>query len=261
LRHHVHPARLWPVLGLLLGGLAAAAPARPPARPPKPPPAPPPAPAAPGLRFLALGDSYTIGERVAPAARWPAQLAALLRARGVAVAEPEIVARTGWTVDDLAAALEEAEPSGPYDLVTLQIGVNDEYRGRAAEVYRGEFRVMLRRAVAYAGGRSERVLVLSIPDWSVTPFAARRSRPDVAAEVERFNAVNREEATRAGARWVDVSAESRDAARDPALLADDGLHPAPAMYAAWARLALEPALAALGAGRAAATAAAGTEPP
>jgi len=224
----------------------AAAPA-PPARQPAPPaPAAPVATPAPAVRFLALGDSYTIGERVAPAARWPVQLAALLRARGVNVAEPEIVAKTGWTVDELAAALEESEPSGPYDLVSLQIGVNDEYRGREPEIYRGELRVMLHRAAAYAGGRPERVIVLSIPDWSVTPFAARRSRPDAAAEIERFNAVCREEASRAGARWVDVTPESRDAGKDPSLLADDGLHPAPAMYAAWAKLALESALAALG---------------
>jgi lysophospholipase L1-like esterase len=228
--------------------LAAAPPARPATAAPAHPPSPAQAPAAPAaLRFLALGDSYTSGERVLPAARWPVQLAALLRAAGLAVAEPEIVARTGWTVDDLAVALEESEPSGPYDLVSLQIGVNDEYRGRSAEIYRGELRVILRRAIAYAGGRPARVIVLSIPDWSVTPFAAHRSRPEIAADIERFNAVDREETARAGARYVDVTPESREAAKDPALLADDGLHPAPAMYAAWARLALAPALAALGA--------------
>jgi len=119
---------------------------------------------------------------------------------------------------------------------------------------------MLHRAAAYAGGRPERVIVLSIPDWSVTPFAARRSHPETAAEIERYNAVCREEAARAGARWVDVTPESRDAGKDPALLADDGLHPAPAMYAAWAKLALESALAALGA-PAAAPAAPAKAPP
>ena len=250
MRHNARPAKVWPVVGLLLGGIsgswATTASARPPTPPAKPAPAPPPAPAGPALRYLALGDSYTIGERVAPAARWPVQLAALLRARGWNVAEPEIVAKTGWTVDDLAAALEESEPSGPYDLVSLQIGVNDEYRGREPEIYRGELRVMLHRAQAYAGGRPQRVIVLSIPDWSVTPFAARRGQPGAAAEIERFNAVCREEASRAGARWVDVTPESRDAGKDPSLLADDGLHPSPIMYAAWAKLALESALAALG---------------
>jgi lysophospholipase L1-like esterase len=217
------------------------------ARPPAPvrPPAPT-APAPQSLRFLALGDSYTIGERVPAAASWPVQLAALLRARGVPMAEPQIVARTGWTVDDLAIALAEAEPSGPYELVSLQIGVNDQYRGRGAEEFRGAFRVMLGRAVALAGGQAGRVVVLSIPDWSVTPFAALRSRPELAAEIERFNAVVRQEASRAGARHVDVTPESRDAGRDPALLAADGLHPAAAMYTAWARLALPSALAALG---------------
>ncbi len=275
MRRPTHPAKVWQLIGLVpglvlgglalgmaSGGLAGRAVAAPP-RPAKPAPAPPPlAPAPPPVRYLALGDSYTIGERVAPAARWPVQLAALLRARGWNVGEPEIVARTGWTVEDLAAALEESEPSGPYDLVSLQIGVNDEYLGREAEVYRGELRVMLRRAAAYAGGRPGRVIVLSIPDWSVTPFAARRSRSgadsgtgaspgggsaaEIEREVERYNAVCREEASRAGARWVDVTPESRDAGKDLSLLADDGLHPAPAMYAAWAKLALESALAALG---------------
>ncbi len=244
----IRRTKLWllvGLLGLLTWGLAAS-----PAKPPAKPAAAQPIPAArplPALRFLALGDSYTIGERVVPAARWPLQLAALLRARGVSIGEPEIVARTGWTVDDLAVALERSEPSGPYDLVSLQIGVNDQYQGRSAEVYRGELRVMLRRAIAYAGGRAERVIVLSIPDWSVTPFAAHLGRPEIAAELARFNAVDREETLRAGARFVDVTPETRDAGKDPALIADDGLHPAPAMYAAWARLALGAALAALGA--------------
>ena len=235
-----------------LAVLAAAAPAgaatqaRPPAPARPPAAASPTAPAPRSLRFLALGDSYTIGERVPAASSWPFQLAALLRARGVPMAEPQIVARTGWTVDDLAIALAESEPSGPYDLVSLQIGVNDQYRGRGAEEFRGAFRVMLGRAVALAGGQAGRVVVLSIPDWSVTPFAALRSRPQLAAEIERFNAVVRQEASRAGARHVDVTPESRDAGRDPALLAADGLHPAAAMYTAWARLALPSALAALG---------------
>jgi len=234
---------VWLVLG---GGAVAGAPS--PSPPPaRKPPAPPPAPVStpPSLRFLALGDSYTSGERVGPAVRWPVQLAALLRAQGVAVGEPEVIARTGWATDDLAMALEEAPPSGPYDLVALQIGVNDQYRERSAEEYRGAFRVLLAQAVALAGGRPGRVVVLSIPDWSVTPFAARRDRPAIAAEIDRFNAVNRQEAARAGARYVDVTPESRDAAKDPGLIADDGLHPAPPMYAAWARLALAPALAAL----------------
>ncbi|MFN8501857.1 MAG: GDSL-type esterase/lipase family protein [Kouleothrix sp.] len=198
-------------------------------------------------RFLALGDSYTIGESVAAAERWPVQLAGLLRARGVALAEPQIIARTGWTTDELAAAIDAAEPQGPFDLVSLLVGVNNQYRGRAAGEYRAELRALLGRAVALAGGDARRVLVLSIPDWGVTPFAAGRDAARIAAEIDAFNAIGRAEALDAGVRYVDVTAESRRAATDPALVAGDGLHPSGAMYAAWAALALPDALAALGA--------------
>jgi lysophospholipase L1-like esterase len=209
--------------------------------------APTPAPHKPA-RFLALGDSYTIGEGLVPAERWPVQLAALLRQRGTAIGEPQIIARTGWTVVDLADAVAAARPQGPFNLVTLQIGVNDQYQGADPVRYRPGFAALLKRAVALAGGRPERVVVLSIPDWSVTPFAgeAGRDRPRTAAEIERFNLVDREETARAGARWVDVTPSSRRAGADRSLLAPDGLHPSAGMYGEWARLALPEALAALG---------------
>ncbi|MFY9824150.1 MAG: SGNH/GDSL hydrolase family protein [Thermoanaerobaculia bacterium] len=209
--------------------------------------APTPAPHKPA-RFLALGDSYTIGEGLVPAQRWPVQLAALLRQRGVAAEEPQIIARTGWTVADLVAAVTEARPQGPFDLVTLQIGVNDQYQGADPVRYRPGFAALLKRAVALAGGSPKRVVVLSIPDWSITPFAGEtgRDRSQTAAEIERFNRVDREETARAGARWVDVTPSSRKAAADRSLLAPDGLHPSATMYGEWARLALPEALAALG---------------
>ena len=137
--------------------------------------APPPEPSRPA-RFLALGDSYTIGEGLVPAEPWPVQLVARLRERGVAVGEPVIIARTGWTVADLADAVAAARPQGSFDLVTLQIGVNDQYQGADPGRYRPAFAALLRRAVALAGGRPERVVVLSIPDWSVTPFAGETGR-------------------------------------------------------------------------------------
>jgi lysophospholipase L1-like esterase len=121
------------------------------------------------MRFLALGDSYTIGEGVDEAERWPVRLADLLRERGVPVGDPEIIARTGWTTDELAAAIDDADPQGPYALVTLLIGVNNQYRGRDAEEYRAQLADLLRRAVGFAGGDASRVVVLSIPDWSPTP--------------------------------------------------------------------------------------------
>ncbi|MBI1951547.1 MAG: SGNH/GDSL hydrolase family protein [Acidobacteria bacterium] len=200
------------------------------------------------MRYLALGDSYTIGEMVGAEERWPVQLAVLLRGRGVAVADPEIVARTGWTTDELMAGIDRAAPAGSFDLVSLLIGVNDQYRGRDPGEYRNQFRALLERAASYAGGEAARVIVLSIPDWGTTPFAEGRDRGRIAAEIDRFNAINREETEKRGARYVDVTPESRAAAGEGAqtLIAPDGLHPSGGMYAGWARLALPQALAALG---------------
>jgi lysophospholipase L1-like esterase len=199
------------------------------------------------LGYLALGDSYTIGEAVDAAGRWPVQLAALLRQRGIAVGEPAIVARTGWTTAELAAGIDAAAPRGPFALVSLLIGVNDQYRGGRPEDYRSGFAALLRRAIAFAGGEPGRVVVLSIPDWSVTPFAAQSGRdlPRVAREIRQFNEVNRDETRRAGARWVDVTPASTRALGDRSLRAPDGLHPSAAMYAEWARLALPEAAAAI----------------
>jgi lysophospholipase L1-like esterase len=197
------------------------------------------------LRYLALGDSYTIGESVGAEQRWPVQLAARLREQGLAVGEPQIIARTGWTTDELSAAIDQAAPSGPFDLVSLLIGVNNQYRGRDGQEYRAEFRALLLRAIGFAGGRPGRVIVLSIPDWGVTPFAAGRDRGRVAGEIDTFNAINRAEAGRAGARYVDITPASRAAAAHPALIAGDGLHPSGVMYAEWVELALPEALAAL----------------
>jgi lysophospholipase L1-like esterase len=200
-----------------------------------------------GARFLALGDSYTIGESVGADERWPERLAALLRERGVHVGTPQIVARTGWTTDELSGGIDAADPRGPYALVTLLIGVNNQYRGRGVDEYREQFRVLLHRAIGFAGGDARRVVVVSIPDWGVTPFAEGRDRARIGREIDAFNAVNRDEATRAGAGYVDVTPESRRDATDPSYVAADGLHPSGKMYAEWARLALPAALQALGA--------------
>lgn len=201
--------------------------------------------ATPPARFLALGDSYTIGEGVAEAERWPVQLAALLTAQGVAVAAPEIIARTGWTTAELSAGIDAAAPAGPYDLVSLLIGVNNQYRGLETEAYRTEFAALLQRASAFAGGRPARVLVLSIPDWGVTGFATGRDRAQIAREIDAFNALNRAEAERLGARYVDVTPLSRRAATESGWVAPDNLHPSGKMYAAWAELAQPAACAAL----------------
>jgi lysophospholipase L1-like esterase len=196
------------------------------------------------MRYLALGDSYTIGEGVDSASRWPVQLAKSLRAAKLDVADPEIIARTGWTTDELAAAIKTAAPRGPYALVSLLIGVNNQYRGRDAEQYRSEFKALLAQSVGFAGGKASHVVVLSIPDWGVTPFAKGRDRAKIGAEIDHFNAIAREETVAAGARWVDVTPASREP-HDGWIGAKDGLHPTAAQYARWAALAFDAAAAAV----------------
>jgi lysophospholipase L1-like esterase len=201
------------------------------------------------LRYLALGDSYTIGESVAEAARWPVQLVARLQAGSVPLAEPQIVAQTGWTTDELIAGIETAEPHGPFDLVSLLIGVNNQYRGRSQAEYRQQFATLLQQAVSFARDQPHRVIVLSIPDWSVTPFAAGRDRDQIAAEIDAFNAINRIETERLGAHYVDITPTSRQAQTNPELTAEDGLHPSGQMYAAWVELVLPVARRAVADGR------------
>jgi len=196
----------------------------------------------PSPRFLALGDSYTIGESVAVADRWPNQLARTLRSRGLAIADPEIIAKTGWTTDELSSAIDAANPHGSYSLVTLLIGVNNQYRGRDAGQYRKEFAALLQRAIGFAGGNAKRVVVVSIPDWGVTLFAEGRDRAKIAAEIDRFNAIAAEETKRAGSKYADITPVSR---KNPTLVGPDGLHPSATMYAQWVSVILPQAEAAL----------------
>ncbi|HVI25351.1 MAG TPA: SGNH/GDSL hydrolase family protein [Xanthomonadaceae bacterium] len=192
------------------------------------------------LSWLALGDSYTIGEGVAEDARWPARLAAELRRARVPLSDPRILARTGWTTDELSAAMNAEEPLGQWDLVSLLIGVNNQYRGRPVEEYAREFAALLARAVKLAGGRTDRVLVLSIPDWGVTPFAAAegRDRAAIAQELDAYNAAARATCALRQVAFVDITGVSRALGGAPSMLADDGLHPSAAMHAEWAALAL-----------------------
>lgn len=189
------------------------------------------------LTYLALGDSYTIGESVPETERWPNQLSARLRAQGVPLSDPLIIARTGWTTDELDSAITRANPPATFDLVSLLIGVNNQYRGRSAEAYRAEFRALLERAIGFAGGRAGRVLVLSIPDWGVTQFATGLDRAKIAADIDAFNAVNAEESARAGVAYVDVTPISRRAFNESGWIAPDNLHPSGQMYTAWVDVA------------------------
>ncbi|MDR3386644.1 MAG: SGNH/GDSL hydrolase family protein [Rudaea sp.] len=197
--------------------------------------------------FLALGDSYTIGEGVAEEARWPVQLVALLHAHGVALAQPQIIARTGWTTDELSAAMDAGSLHPPYALVSLLIGVNNQYRGRDLENYRNEFRGLLERAIELAGKRPQRVIVVSIPDWGVTAFgrASGRDGARIAREIDAYNAANAQIAKTLHVRYADVTPASRDGSDHAEMLTADGLHPSAAMYRRWTELVLPQAQAAL----------------
>jgi lysophospholipase L1-like esterase len=191
----------------------------------------------PVFRYLALGDSYTIGESVPEGERWTNQLAKRLEAEGIQT-EVMIIAQTGWTTDELWQAIQASEIRPPYDLVSLLIGVNNQYRGYDISEYREQFGFLLKKSIEYAGGEPRRVIVLSIPDWGVTPFASGRDAKKIAKEIDEFNQVNREEAEKAGTHYVDVTPVSREAVSDEALIASDGLHPSGKMYSSWAEKVL-----------------------
>ena len=201
-------------------------------------------------RYLALGDSYTIGEGVGAEDRWPVRLAAAAEASGLSLGEPRIIARTGWTTGELLEAIAAASPTPPlhHTLVTLLIGVNDQYRGYGVDAFRRGFEALLARAIELAANSARRVVVVSIPDWSVTPFAGSdpRGRAAIATEIDAFNAVARRLALASGAAFVDVTSDSRRAAHDRDLLAADSLHPSAAMYESWTRLILPAARQAIG---------------
>lgn len=183
-------------------------------------------------QYLALGDSYTIGEAVEPALSFPYQLAERLGSK-VSVS-PTVIAKTGWTTDELIRAIGERGLDGHFDLVTLLIGVNNQYREYPLDVYRKEFSDLLQQAILFAGDKSK-VIVVSIPDWGVTPFAVedKRSPSEIAAQIDCYNAVNQEEAEKVGVLYVSITEASRKAATDPELTATDGLHPSAKMYSEW----------------------------
>ncbi|HYC40272.1 MAG TPA: SGNH/GDSL hydrolase family protein [Chitinophagaceae bacterium] len=190
------------------------------------------------LQYLALGDSYTIGESVPVAANFPNQAARLLRAEGLPFADPRIVAKTGWTTDELRSAIEEAATHDPfltkYELVTLLIGVNDQYRGRPVSEYEGEFRELLQRSIQFAGGDKGHVIVLSIPDWGVTPFAEGRDRQRIANEIDEYNRANAVISSEMDVHYLSITHWTREAGNEQSLLAADGLHPSGKEYARWA---------------------------
>ncbi len=195
------------------------------------------------MQYLALGDSYTIGEQVPSEQNFPNQVCSMLRKEGYGIDPPRIIASTGWTTDELEAGILAAEAEAPLsrenDLVTLLIGVNNQYRGRDVNEYALEFEELLKKALVYAGNKNEKVIVLSIPDWGVTPFARERDREQIALEIDAYNSVNRGIAQRYHIYYIDVTPWTREAAADPSLLAADGLHPSGREYRRWAERIVE----------------------
>ncbi len=190
------------------------------------------------LTFLSLGDSYTIGESVPEKDRWSVQLAGMLRDKGVKIKSPDIIARTGWTTAELTEAIKGSGNAKTYDLVSLLIGVNNQYRGQSTERYRTELQNLLQTAIRFAKGNKNHVFVLSIPDWGVTPFAKGRDQKQIAAEIDAFNAVYKAECEKAGVAYIDITPSSRTAKNDVSLIASDDLHFSGKMYQQWAEQAL-----------------------
>ena len=186
--------------------------------------------------YLALGDSYTIGESVGTNERFPVQTAVLLQDSNRLIKPPQIIAQTGWTTTDLLTALQRENPPKNFDIVTLLIGVNNQYQGKSLDVYRNEFTTLLVKAIQYARENKDHVVVLSIPDYSVMPFSANLDKQKIAREIDAFNAVNKEVTRQMGVTYLDITPISREAATNPALIAGDGLHPSGEQYARWAAL-------------------------
>jgi lysophospholipase L1-like esterase len=191
------------------------------------------------MPYLALGDSYTIGEGAPATDRWPVQLAELARTQGLHLASPDIIARTGWTTAELQAAIAASgNHRTDYGLVSLLIGVNNQYRGQSVELYRREFRQLLATAVGYAGGTASHVVVLSIPDWGQTPYAQGRDQAQIARDIDQFNAVAQAECRQAGIAFVDITDFTRGAAGDPSQFTADHLHYTGSQMRQWAIRAL-----------------------
>lgn len=190
--------------------------------------------------YLALGDSYTIGEAVPAAENFPNQTAAILRRQGFQISSPVIIATTGWTTDELASAIRERPMQDTFSLVSLLIGVNNQYRGRSVANYQEEFLQLLHQAIHFASGQAAHVVVLSIPDWGVTPFAAtdasaQRDRQLIAQEIDAYNAAAKSITSSSGCGWLDITGSTRENGSRTGFLAEDGLHPSGREYAIWAQ--------------------------
>ncbi|MBC8035311.1 MAG: SGNH/GDSL hydrolase family protein [Chitinophagaceae bacterium] len=184
-------------------------------------------------KYLALGDSYTIGEGVQVRERYPSQLVTQLRQSNVRVADPLFVARTGWTTTDLDKAIIDQNITGTYDLVTLLIGVNDQFQRRDTTGYRSRFRALLQKSILFAADNPARVFVLSIPDYSVTPYGGGSAT--ISQQIEQFNKITKEVTVSYNVTYIDITGLSKEMGTDPTLVAD-GLHPSGKEYTRWTAL-------------------------
>ncbi|MDA8589049.1 SGNH/GDSL hydrolase family protein [Flavobacteriaceae bacterium] len=182
--------------------------------------------------YLALGDSYTIGESVKESERWPVQLYKSLKNK---ISYPTIIAKSGWTTDQLIDTLNKTKFKN-YDFVSLLIGVNNQYRGRSIESFKKDFIELLERSIKYTNGKKERVFVVSIPDWGVTPFANGKDRNIIEKEINEFNNIISEECSINEIKFFDVTQNSRTALQNKSLIAEDGLHPSKKMYKQWVKI-------------------------
>jgi len=186
--------------------------------------------------YLALGDSYTIGQSVPEPDRYPNQTVQILRTEKIKISDPQIIAITGWTTGNLINALNLSPPQNNYSLVSLLIGVNNQYRGQSIEEYKTEFTLLVNRSIQYAGNNKSNVFVLSIPDYSVTPFASNSDKQKIANEIDSFNATNKLISDSLRVNYINITPISKEASFAPALIANDGLHPSGKQYKRWAEL-------------------------
>ncbi|MEI9944855.1 MAG: SGNH/GDSL hydrolase family protein [Chitinophagaceae bacterium] len=184
--------------------------------------------------YLALGDSYTIGEQVSTKENFPNQTTALLEKDGFDFKPATIIAKTGWTTDELDKAIKQSKLQSRYDFVTLLIGVNNQYRGKKVADYIPEFEALLKQAIRFAGNDTSHVIVLSIPDWGATPFANAGDRNKITVEIDEYNAANKLIALKYHVHYIDITPGSREASNDPSLVTTDGLHPSAKEYSRWA---------------------------
>lgn len=185
--------------------------------------------------YLALGDSYTIGEQIILAESFPYQTVQLLRNKDIEIVAPEIIAKTGWTTDELDSAIQQHTFLKQYDFVSLLIGVNNQYRGRLVVEYENEFEILLKQAMVFAGNTSKNVFVLSIPDWGGTPFALENDSVKIASEIDAYNAACKKITLQYKCTFIDITTSQRLDANNAEMLASDGLHPSGKEYCKWAK--------------------------